>query len=725
MKRSFVSLFHASAWLLALCLSLAVVTVGCPGPGPEGTEQTQDSGETTAPDKTPDSTPAPDATPDAAPDAAPDVAPDKTPDAGPDVTPDTTPIAAFTLQLLHASDQESDGLALTDAVHMSSMLNAMRKKYPETTLTLSSGDLWLPGPIYQASDTGALEGVINVLAKGRADMILNNAFGFQAVAFGNHEFDEGTAAIKAILAAEDDNGKKYPGASFPYLSANLDFSADGNLKDLIAEDGKEAKDIPGKIAKYVVITVKGEKIGIVGATTPTIGTISSPGADVKISPDKRTDLDALAAIIQTSVDALKDKGINKIILLAHMQQIQREKDLATKLKDVDIIVAGGSDTILADDNDRLRAGDTAADKYPIWLQSASSEPVAVVNTDGQYRYIGRLVVGFDDKGLLIKGSVDAKESGAYATDAQGAKDLGDEPPHPDAKTVADALKGVIVSKDGNIMGKTSVYLNGLRGSVRTEETNLGNLTADANLYVAKQHDSKAVISIKNGGGIRDAIGVIYAEPGSVKPPEKKPPVANPVANKKEGDISQLDIENTLKFNNKLVLLTLTATQLKEVIEHGVSAWAPDKTPGSFCQVGGLRFSFDPTKAAGSRVQTMAVIDDQGQVTDVVVENGAVKGDATRTFRVVTLDYLAGGGDGYPFKTYTDANAAAVNRVDLVDALKGNDGNAKFASPGTEQDALAEYLKDKYSTTAYGVVDTEKKDDTRIQNLSFRKDEVNP
>ena len=67
-----------------------------------------------------------------------------------------------------------------------------------------------------------------------------------------------------------------------------------------------------------------------------------------------------------------------------MQQIAIETELATLLRDVDIIVAGGSNTILADSNDRLRAGDSAADTYPLSFDSAAGDPVLVVNTDGAF-----------------------------------------------------------------------------------------------------------------------------------------------------------------------------------------------------------------------------------------------------------------------------------------------------------------------------------------------------
>ena len=138
-----------------------------------------------------------------------------------------------------------------------------------------------------------------------------------------------------------------------------------------------------------------------------------PGADAGV--------DALADIIQREVDALTGRGINKVILLAHMQQIAIEKELATRLSDVDIIVAGGSNTILADATDRLRPGDESTGAYPLLLESAVDEPVLLVNSDGDYRYLGRLVVDFDREGVALPESVDPYVSGAFATDRQGVR----------------------------------------------------------------------------------------------------------------------------------------------------------------------------------------------------------------------------------------------------------------------------------------------------------------
>lgn len=295
-------------------------------------------------------------------------------------------------------------------------------------------------------------------------------------------------------------------------------------------------------------------------------------------------------------------------------------------------------------------------------------------------------------------------NGAYATDDRGVADTGNFALDQRVVQITQALRNVIVTKDRQHFGRTDVYLNGERNSVRTEETNLGNLTADANLAAARRNDPNVVISIKNGGGIRESIGAVIGAGGNdPNAGQKIPPVANPAAGKQAGQISQLDIENSLRFNNQLALLTLTAQQLKLVLEHGVADTAPGRTPGRFPQVGGMVFSFDSNRPASDRVVSIALKDSNGRTIDTIVQNGQVVGDPNRTFRIVTLNFLAGGGDGYPF-----ANFPATNRVDTGIA---------------EQQALQDFLTANFNAIPYNIPDVGVAQDTRIQNLAARSDTV--
>lgn len=629
----------------------------------------------------------------------------------------------FQLQLLHFADVDGGRDIINNAPRFSAILDTFRREYPNT-LVLSSGDNWIPGPEYNVASDSALTGVLGVAGSGRAHVAYLNALGVQASAFGNHEFDLGTDDIASLINTETDEAGTWQGADFPYLAANLDFSTDSNLAPLTGPDGSSNQSLRNKIAGSTVISAGGQSIGVVGATTPTLNSISSPG-DTTIKPAAGGNTALLAEEIQTAVDQLTQAGINKIILLAHMQQIIIERELATLLRDVDIIVAGGSNTILADSNDRLRDGDSAVDVYPLNLTSASGEPVLVVNTDGDFTYLGRLVVQFDAAGQVIPESLNDQINGAYATDENGLieNNLAISEAIPEVQNISDALNTALSARAGNVFGSTSTYLNGERVSVRTEETNLGTLTAEANLVYAQQTDPSVAFSIKNGGGIRAPIGFCNVPPGATGDDQL---VCNPPAGiegiNQSGEISQLDLEIALRFNNSLTLLTLTGAELATVIEHGVAATADGATPGQFPQVAGLRFSFDPSLPAGSRVQNLVVLDDNGAEaggnTVVVVGNGELSPTAaSQNFRMVTLGFLAEGGDQYPFPA---GPAAAVFDLEMEGVQTGSQ---TFVDDGTEQDALAEYLSANFpadqdaATPSYNVQDIPASNDQNIQNLA--------
>ncbi|MCT0223725.1 choice-of-anchor I domain-containing protein [Synechococcus sp. CS-1328] len=664
----------------------------------------------------------------------------------------------FTLELFHLSDQEAQAAAIGDAPRLSAVYRALADQdlgndgFSDNSLFLSSGDQYIPGVFADASRQ--LFG-----APGVADILIQNELGIQASAFGNHEFDFGTALVKGLIdgsaanyaAGLDPLIPAFRGTDFPYLSGNLDFSTDPNLAPLVVADASAPQG--NVISGSTQFLVGGEWIGVVAATTPTLQTISSPGGvGASPSPFSGTptpeQLDALAAVIQADVDALlaANPGMNKVILLSHMQQLSIEEQLASRLTGVDIIVAGGSNTRLFDENDAIRAGDSQQGDYPVGregvadtslLAAADGSPVALVNTDGSYKYLGRLVLDFDGNGLLLPESYDPAVSGAFATDEAGVEAVGGSGlEDPEIVAIVAEIEKAIVAKESNVYGISSVFLNGERAGaepdgVRTQETNLGNLSADANLVLANQiaqelgETSPVVFSIKNGGGIRASIGQVIVPPGGTaaeRLPNEEIPGVKPA-----GGISEADITKALAFNNNLALLTLTRSEIVALLEHGVSALP--NAAGQFLQISGARFSFDSSRPAGDRLVNAGLFGENNELLAELVRDGEIVGSSNELFRIVTLDFLARGGDGYPFP---DINLDRVDYVNLGTVESGGvdtgDGEATFAEDGTEQDALAEYLLDRHapdSGTPFAAIDTDRSGDLRIQNLEFAVDSVLP
>ena len=669
----------------------------------------------------------------------------------------------FRLQVLHASDLEGGVDAIDRAPNFAAIVDALEDADVDASVTLSAGDNYIPGPLFNAAadrgafrDSGLFNDIYNEVfgvtgygglreGSGRVDISIMNIIGFDASAVGNHEFDAGSDAFESIIE-EDFRGAglgddRWVGAQFPYLSANLDFSGDGDLGNLATsailpntafatgplESASGLSSTP-KLAPATFIELgQGERLGVVGATTQVLESISSPTGTTVIGGNAN-DMPALAAVLQPTVDALKATGINKIVVVSHLQQIALETELAGLLDGVDIIIAGGSDTLLANADDVLRTGDAADDQYPLITSDAAGDPTVIVSTDGEYSYVGQLTVDFDRRGRLINdnnrrpltdlGGLDLGVNGPIATTDSTVEDIwGSLAAATAAGTKAnlvqqlvDAAQAVVIAKDGNVFGETTVFLDGRRENVRTQETNYGSLTADANLAVAQAFDSSVVFSLKNGGGIRAAIGEVDAV-GTLLPPQ-----ANPLTGKLEGQISELDIENSLRFNNGLTLLTLTAAELQGVLEHAVAATAPGATPGQFAQIGGGILRFDPTQAPGSRVDSFDLVDGRGAVVESVIVGGALVSPGN-TYRIVTLDFLAGGGDSYPFPDLALPSTATVQLGDvLTDA-----GAATFASPGSEQDALAEFLVANHGIgagTPFSVAETAPAADPRIIDLAL-------
>ena len=654
--------------------------------------------------------------------------------------------SAFQMQVLHASDMESGIDAPIDAPNFAAVLDTLEGTYPNT-VKLASGDCYIPSPFLSAGEDASMQTPLrNTVSSyysgtsavrpaiGRTDIAMMNIMGFQGSAFGNHEFDLGTPEVNSIIGVDIRSSgadKRWIGAQFPYLSANLNFANDINLsyltttQRLSVDSFKTSPTITANsqkkgIAPSAIIEMNGEKVGIVGATTQVLASISSPGATTVIGASVN-DMPALAVVLQPVIDSLRAMGINKIILMSHLQQLANEKALAPLLKGVDIIIAGGSHSLCADGNDRLRAGIPVADTYPILTVNNDSEPLAILNTTAEWKYVGRFVCDFDSLGVLLPNFLDSTINGAYAADtamvtalygtytagfAAGSKGA-------NVRTLTTAIATVINNKDGNKFGKASVFLEGRRNSVRTEETNFGNLSSDANLWYARQYDNQVKVSIKNGGGIRSAIGNLNAV-GNTTLLENT--LANPSAGKARGDISQLDIENSLRFNNDLVIGRVNTAGLKRILEHGISATKPGATPGQFPQVGGVAFSYDTTKAAGSKIQSLVIIDSLGNIQDTLVRNGLLHGDTTRTIKFVTLGFLYTGGDSYPFLANSNL------RINLDTAIKSA-GIATFSTIGKEQDAFAEYMGTSYATNPFSLRDTSIFGDKRIQLLNARIDKI--
>ncbi len=290
------------------------------------------------------------------------------------------------------------------------------------------------------------------LYKGEMAQWAMNYQQYDAMAVGNHEFDDGPPVLAKFIR----------GAAFPVLSANLDVSNDPDLK--------------GLIKPWTVVEVGGEKVGIVGLTTEDVDILSSPGPNVKVLPA----VDSL----KQAVRDLTDQGVNKIIALTHLGY-EVDKQIAAQVDGVDVIVGGHSHTCLGDVKG-------SAGPYPTVVNSPSGQPVLIVQACSKLKYMGRLNVTFDANGVPSKwdgGLIKVKDENV--------------PEDPDVAAGVAKRAEPIEKLKSEIIGETLVDLVGERSVCRFEECNMGNLITDAILW--KMRDQGIQIALQNGGGIRASI----------------------------------------------------------------------------------------------------------------------------------------------------------------------------------------------------------------------------
>ena len=285
--------------------------------------------------------------------------------------------------------------------------------------------------------------------KGAAEAEFMEKIGFDAMAVGNHEFDDGPPALAEFIDK----------VSFPVVSGNLDLSGSELLRE--------------RIMDHVVLEVGGEKIGIVSAVATDTNETSSPGPNV-VFHDEITSL-------TEDVAALEAAGVNKIIALTHVG-LPADMRIAASVAGLDAVVGGHSHTYLsATDPD-------AAGQYPTWVDGPGGNSVPIVQAFAYSKYVGHLVLEFDADGALL-----GAEGDTLVLDASVE-------PSPDIVARVAELAGPIEELKSRVVASAESMVQGDRSVCRVEECAMGNLVADAMLESVS--DQGAVIAIQNGGGLR-------------------------------------------------------------------------------------------------------------------------------------------------------------------------------------------------------------------------------
>ncbi len=401
--------------------------------------------------------------------------------------------------------------------------------------------------------------------KGAAEAEFLNDMKFDAMTVGNHEFDDGEKALAPFLEK----------VQFPVVTANVQTDSESTLGD--------------RIKRSIVLDVGGQKIGIVGAVTNETPELSSPGPHVKITDD--------VAAINAEVDALKAQGVNKIIALTHVGY-PRDMETIAKIPGIDVVVGGHSHTLLSNTDPK------AAGPYPTMVDNPGGYKVPVVTAASYSKYLGDVVVTFDDEGV-----VKAAKGDPILLDASV------EPDPTMAARIAELAKPIAELRS-KVIGKTEAPIEGAREVCRMQECSMGNLVADAMLDRAKGQG--VAIAIQNGGGLRASID--------------------------GGDVTVGEVLTVLPFQNTLATFQLTGADIIAALENGLGQI--EEGAGRFPQVAGIRFTYDKSKPAGSRVVSVEVKDG----------DNFVPLDPAKAYGVVSNNYMRAGGDGYSVFAKNGKNA---------------------------------------------------------------------
>ena len=399
------------------------------------------------------------------------------------------------------------------------------------------------------------------VSEGESVIRIMNAVGYDAMTAGNHDYNYGTDRLIELANMAD----------FPLMAANV-----------VGEEGIPLFDGAAVIEKGNV------RFGVFGLSTPETAFMTNPANVEGVTfadpiETARAQVAALEAERCTIIIALTHIGLDESAAVTSAM-------IAEQVEGIDIIVDGHSHTTL---------------EKGLWINNT-----LIVST-GEY--------------ISAIGCVDIDSNGAAAATLLTEADFGVADVDEEVETLISEITAEQDEMLNVVVGQTGIELQGAREFVRTGETNLGNLAADA-----FRMETGADAALTNGGGIRDSIPA--------------------------GDITQKQLVTVFPFGNYVVTVNVTGEKLLAMLENGVSRY-PD-ADGRFPQVSGITFKFDAAQPVGSRVY------------DVTVGGEAL--DLARTYLLATNDYIAVGGDEYPMEDVSIVNEYSTMEEILIDYIASSE-----------------------------------------------------
>ncbi|MDF1618394.1 5'-nucleotidase C-terminal domain-containing protein [Petrocella sp. FN5] len=393
------------------------------------------------------------------------------------------------------------------------------------------------------------------ISKGASIARLMNLMKFDALTAGNHDFNYGQARLLELQAETD----------FPLLAANV-LQADNALL----------------LNDYVIKEFEGVKVAIFG--------LASPETTYKTHPDNVEGLtfEDPTVTAQRMVDLLTPMA-DIIVCLGHIgnEGMYTSEAIVTAVDGIDLFVDGHSHSIYGEGSGMV-VNDTL-----------------IVQTNDYAKNLGKVTLTYMDGAVTSSATILTTEDAASII------------PDPDVLALIETVNTENEVITSAVVGTTTIDLQGERDFVRTGETNLGNLIAEAMLDV-----SGADLAITNGGGIRASIPA--------------------------GDITQGDIISVLPFGNYVITKSVMGSDIRSILEVGISDYPVAK--GAFPHIAGMTIKFDSNLPVGAKL------------TEVMIGDELL--DDTKTYVLATNDFLGAGGDAYTAL----ANYPILGEFDALDEV---------------------------------------------------------
>ncbi|MFJ4872535.1 bifunctional metallophosphatase/5'-nucleotidase [Streptomyces sp. NPDC088757] len=453
-----------------------------------------------------------------------------------------------------------------------------------------------------------------------------NKLDLDVTSVGNHEFDEGAVELARMqnggchpTAGCFVKGKRFKGADFPYLAANV------------------TKEKTGKplLDPYFVWEKDGVRIGFIGVTlegTPNIVTAEGVKG-LKFGDEVET--------INKYAKVLERKGVKSIVALVHEGGAP-----ASDAYDYDCDSPGPGDGIsgpiteiakkVSPQVDALVTGHTHQ-AYVCTVPDPTGKPRLVTSASSYGKLYTDTTLTYDRRTKDIVRTAVASANHVVSRDVPKAADM--------TKLIQDwtALAAPIANRP---QGWIAADING-RGSTAYEKP-LGDVIADAQLEgLAPADKGGAQLALMNPGGIRSDL--VHKASGA------------------EGDgvVTYGESFTVQPFTNMMNVVDLTGANLLAALKQQVSG--ANLNAVKILQVSkGLTYTLDTTRTGADRV------------VDGSVKLNGEPIDPAKTYRVAMNEFLAGGGDGFPALATGTNKLVGASDLDVFNAYLAAHSSA--ASP---------------------------------------------